>query len=140
MDDPEVIQLRNRFLLGIFIALLFCVPLIVFLTKTYSATSALTRLRKNETFVMLIIKDDCSKCDVATDVLKKNKVKYSILNKDRNKNYDEIMKRISLENSEDDYPVMVYLKDGKMVANLFYITDDDMVLEFIKSYDLINSK
>lgn len=140
MKDPEFIQLRNRFLFAILIAVIFSVPLIIFLSKNFSDTNVLLRVRKKETFVILIENKKCRLCEKVADLLDDNSVDYVRLNRDKNKDYDKILKNLDLINKREEYPIVVYISDGKMVANLFNITGVKEVDEFIKNYNLINSK
>ena len=128
MKDPEFIQLRNRFLFAILIAVIFSIPLIIFLSKNFSDTNVLSMVRK------------CNLCKKVDDLLEDNSVNYVRLNRDKNKDYDKILKDLGLVNKREEYPIIVYVVDGKMVANLFNITHVNDVKEFIINYDLINSK
>lgn len=140
MRDPEIIQLRNRFLLAITIALLFSVPLIIFLNKNFNNTNVLTRIREKDTFVILIENKGCKMCKKVNELLDDNSVDYVRLNRDKNKDYNKIMKDLELVNKREEYPVVVYVTKGKMTANLFNISDVSEVREFMKNYELINSK
>lgn len=140
MKDPEFIQLRNRFLFAILIAVIFSIPLIIFLSKNFSDTNVLSMVRKKETFIILVENKKCNLCKKVDDLLEDNSVNYVRLNRDKNKDYDKILKDLGLVNKREEYPIIVYVVDGKMVANLFNITHVNDVKEFIINYDLINSK
>lgn len=140
MKDPEFIQLRNRFLFAILIVLVFAIPIIIFLNKTYSDTDVLARIKKNDSFVILIEKKDCKLCNSVNKVLDNNSVDYVRLNRDKNKDYEFVLKRLELINKREEYPIVVIVSNGKMSANLFGISTVDEVLEFIKNNGLVNSK
>lgn len=140
MKDPEFIQLRNRFLLAILIAVVFSVPLFIFLNRNFSDTNVLSRVRKKETFIILIENKKCKLCEKVDNLLDDNSVDYVRLNRDKNKDYDKILKELDLVNKREEYPIIVYVSEGKMVANLFSIVEVDEVDEFIKNYNLVNSK
>lgn len=140
MRDPEFIKLRNRFLFAVLVAVVFSVPLIIFLNKTFSNSNVLSRVRKEDTFVILIENEKCKMCKKVDDLLDKNSVNYVRLNRDKNKDYDQILKDLELVNNREDYPIVVYVSKGKMVANLFNISNVTEVEAFIESYNLINSK
>ncbi len=140
MKDPEFVALKNRFIFAVVIAVLFCIPLTIFVVRTYSSSDILTKINKGETFTMLIVNNKCRMCKSVEKVLKNNNVNYVKLNKDKNKDYKTILKKMSIDNSEESFPVLVYVKNGKMFANLFYITDEEFAKEFITNHKLINSK
>ena len=140
MRDPEIIQLRNRFLLAITIAILFSVPLIIFLNKNFNSTNVLTRLREKDTFVILIENKGCKMCSKVNKFLGDNSVDYVRLNRDKNNDYEKIMKDLELVNKREEYPVVVYVTKGEMKANLFSVSSVDEVRQFVENYELINSK
>ena len=46
MNDPELIELRNKFLLGIVIAVIFCTPLFIFMNKSLWGENMLNSIIK----------------------------------------------------------------------------------------------
>ncbi len=140
MRDPEFIQLRNRFFFGVGLSLLFMVPLIIFLVKTYGVSSVLTKVEKKETFTVVVTAKNCDNCKLVTDILKDKDVKFVKLNRSTNKNYDEIMKKLNIVNKREEFPVIIYVKDGVMQANLFSINSEKMVNDFIEYHGLNNTK
>lgn len=140
MRDPEFIQLRNRFLFGVGIVILFAIPIMIFLVKTYGTSSVLNKINKDETFTILVTSKDCENCSLVKDILKDNNVKFVKLNSSTNKNYEEIMKKFKLENKRQEFPILIYVKDGEMRANLFSINTKEKVEEFIEFHGLNNSR
>lgn len=140
MKDPEFIELRNKFLFAVFIAIVFAVPLLFFVYKTYSNTNVLSKINKKDTFTILVINKNCDTCKVVDDILHSNKVKYVKLNRDTNKNYDEIMKKMGVLNKREEFPIIIYVEEGKMKANLFNINNEEDVTDFLNSHNIINSK
>lgn len=140
MKDPEFIKLKNRFLLGILVALVFSVPLLIFVSKTYSSSNILTKIEKKETFTVIVTKKKCEMCKDALKVLKDNNVNYVELKMDSNKDYKEILRRLKVDNPKEEAPILIYVKDGEMFANLFSITKKSIAKEFISNHSLINSK
>lgn len=140
MRDPEFIQLRNRFLFGILIVLIFAVPIIIFLVRTYGGSSVLHRVEKKETFTILVTSNSCDKCSLVNDILKEKNVDFVKLNSSTNKDYDEIMRKLNIENKREEFPILVYVKDGEMLANLFSINSEGNVVEFLEFHGLNNSK
>lgn len=140
MRDPEFIELKNRFLFGVGIVILFAIPIMIFLVKTYGTSSVLNKINKDETFTILVTANSCDNCNLVKDILKDNNVKFVKLNSSTNKNYEEIMKKFKLENKREEYPVLIYVKDGEMQANLFSIDTKEKVEDFIEFHGLNNSR
>ena len=140
MRDPEFIELKNRFLFGVGIVILYQIPIMIFLVKTYGTSSVLNKINKDETFTILVTANSCDNCNLVKDILKDNNVKFVKLNSSTNKNYEEIMKKFKLENKREEYPVLIYVKDGEMQANLFSIDTKEKVEDFIEFHGLNNSR
>lgn len=140
MRDPEFIQLRNRFLFGVGLVILFMIPITIFLVKTYGVSSVLTKVNRKETFTIVVTSKNCDNCKLVYDILKDNDVKFVKLNSSTNKNYEEIMQKLNIVNKREEFPVIIYVKDGVMQANLFSINSEKMVLDFIEYHGLNNTK
>ena len=140
MRDPEFIELKNRFLFGVGIVILFAIPIMIFLVKTYGTSSVLNKINDDETFTILVTAKSCDNCNLVKDILKDNNVKFVKLNSSTNKNYEEIMKKFKLENKREEYPILIYVKDGEMQANLFSIDTKENVEDFIEFHGLNNSR
>ena len=136
MKDPEFIELRNRFFAGVFVSLLFIIPLFIFMYKTYISSDAMTMINNKKTFVMFVVSNNCSECDLVKDLLKDKNIKFTTVNSDTNKDYSAIMSRMTILNKKEKYPFIVYVEYGKMKANLFDITSEsdlDEIFSFINS-------
>ena len=64
MKDPEFIMLRNRVLIGIFISIIFIIPICFFIKNKLLVTeSDLEKSIKNkEDILILFTEENCSKC------------------------------------------------------------------------------
>lgn len=140
MRDPEFIELKNRFLLGVGIVVLFAIPIIIFLVKTYGTSSVLNKINKDETFTILVTAKECDNCKLVSNILKDYDVEFVKLNSSTNKSYEEIMKKLKVENKREEFPILIYVKDGEMQANLFSIDTREKVEGFIEFHGLNNSR
>lgn len=140
MRDPEFIELKNRFLFGVGIVILFAIPIMIFLVKTYGTSSVLNKINDDETFTILVTAKSCDNCKLVSNILKNYDVEFVKLNSSTNKNYEEIMKKFKLENKREEYPILIYVKDGEMQANLFSIDTKEKVEDFIEFHGLNNSR
>ena len=140
MKDPEFVKLRNKFLFAVFIGLLFTVPLLIFVSKTYSSSNVLNKIIKGKTFTILVVNSDCDMCNSVDEILDNSDVDYLVLDKSTNKDYDEIMNKLTIVNKREKFPIVVYVEEGKMKAYLTNITNDDLVNQFLESHSLVNSK
>lgn len=137
MKDPELVRLERGFIIGVFAAIVFAVPLIIFLMKGSLRTNIYNDIENKKTFVLLIEKNECDECYYAKKILGDYNVNYKILNKDRNKDYKKIIKKIGVNNDRDYFPIIVDINDGVMKANLFYV-DQNSLVQFIENHKLYN--
>lgn len=136
MKDPEFIQLKNRFLLGVVISLCLAVPLMLFLIKSYGGSSALDKLNKKDEFVLLITSNKCSECKSVEKILDNKDVKITKMNVSTTKDSAEVMRRLGISNTREVYPIVVYVKDGKMIANLYVEKNESDVEKFLEFHKI----
>ena len=140
MRDPEFVELRNKFFFGMLVVIIFAIPIMIFLVKTYGSSSVLTKIEKDEDLVILVTANTCDNCDLVKDILKDKDIKFSKLNSSTNKDYSEIMRKLDIENKREEFPILIYVEDGEMIANLFSIDSKEKVEDFIEFHGLNNSK
>ncbi len=140
MRDPEFVELKNKFFIGMGIVILFAIPIMIFLIKTYGNSNVLNKINKKDSFTILVTSRDCDNCSMVSSTLKKNDVKFVKLNSATNKNYEEIMRKLTIENKSNEFPFIVYVDEGVMKANLFSIESEKDVVEFVEYHGLNNSK
>ena len=140
MRDPEFVELKNKFFIGMGIVVLFAIPIMIFLIKTYGNSDVLNKINKKDSFTILVTSRDCDNCSMVSSTLKKNDVKFVKLNSATNKNYEEIMRKLTIENKSNEFPFVVYVDEGVMKANLFSIESEKDVVEFVEYHGLNNSK
>ena len=140
MRDPEFVELRNKFFFGMLVVIIFAIPIMIFLIKTYGSSSVLTKIEKDEDLVILVTANTCDNCDLVKDILKDKDIKFSKLNSSTNKDYSEIMRKLDIEYKREEFPILIYVEDGEMKANLFSIDSKEKVEDFIEFHGLNNSK
>lgn len=140
MRDPEFVELRNKFFFGMLVVIIFAIPIMIFLVKTYGSSNVLTKIEKDEDLVILVTANTCDNCDLVKDILKDKDIKFSKLNSSTNKDYSEIMRKLDIENKREEFPILIYVEDGEMIANLFSIDSKEKVEDFIEFHGLNNSK
>ena len=89
--------------------------------------------------VLLITGEECDNCRNTENILKENDVKYSLLNKDREIKYKEILRKIEVTESDVIVPTVIYIDEGKIYSSLAEPNADEL-LSFIDFYELSSSK
>ena len=140
MKDEEFETLKKRFFLGVFVAILSTVPMILFFGRTFKTGDVLSKINNKETFTILVVNRNCSLCESVKNTLDVNNVNYLVVNRYSNTNYDTIMKKLNVDNRNEEFPIIVYISKGEMSANLFVSDNEEFVLDFINEHKLINTR
>ena len=82
MNDPEFIMLRNKFLIGILVALIFIIPLFLFFKNKIIDNEDITKkIRNKETLIILVVENNCIECKNYQEQLNNNGIGYMKVNK-----------------------------------------------------------
>ena len=138
MKDPEVVDLRNKFLISTLVIILFLIPTIFIFINKFGAGSPkiVKQINKKENLTVFITGPECDQCEEIETVLSTNKVKYYKLSISKSKEYDEFLKKLSISNNEVVIPTLMYITDGDLVATLVDIKDEEELNGFIETYQL----
>ncbi len=136
MKDPEFIELRNKFFIGVLVALLFSVPLIIFFYKNNTTSNVNKMLNEKKSFVVVVESNDCSKCELLEETLDIKNIEYKIINSNKTKDYSLIMQKLGILNENKKFPILVVVEEGKMKANLFDIQSKKDINEFLKFHNI----
>lgn len=131
MNDPEVKELFNKAKFILAVVLVFAIP-VFFVIKNklvITESSVLKDIQKKEIVLLYITEEDCSNCKKIKKELDKQEIEYDELNKDTNKDYKTIIRKIGLSSSKLYTPTLVYVVKGKTES---YIVD-------IKSIEELNN-
>ncbi len=137
MNDPEFIELRNRFLLGVFIALLFIIPFFYFLkNKLIIDESIINEIKNGENLTILVVENNCKECKKYEEHLKNNNVSYKKINKKEDKNYELILNKLNISYNDITSPTIIYIEKQNVVATLPNMRSDKEINAFIINYNL----
>ena len=138
MRDPEFIELRNKFLLGVLIFLIFAIPIFFFVrNKMFMPdTKIMKSLKKNESMLILIVEDKCSRCTKSKELLNELDVNYFILNKSTNRDYNSIIKKLNLSKEDTEIPAIILVNEGQVYSYISNIKSSKEITSFVKSYNL----
>ncbi len=83
-------------------------------------------------------KSKCKKCSTIKKYLDSEKINYvtydvSMYSK---KEYNEMLKTVEINPDDFGYPAVIYLKEGRLYADVINLEDTKPVEDFIKTYDL----
>lgn len=135
--DKEYIELRNRFLIGLFIAIVFGTGLILFFTNRLSigGKDISSKLKQKDTFVIFVESNKCDNCKDIQKILDDNRITYESLdaNTQEAKNFFEKYKIV-----DDGHfvPAVIYVKKGKVYSSMYNIKNMEEFNLFLKNYKL----
>lgn len=137
MKDPEFIQLVKKVIFAVVIVLLFIIPIFFVIKNKFSDGNhnILNNIRNEKNMVLLITSEDCSNCKEIRKVLKNKNIKYTVLNKDTNRDYDEIIIKLETNKSGIKVPTLMNIEKGKLISYIVDIDEEDLN-NFIDSYEL----
>lgn len=150
LNKKEMDKKKNIIIMVVVIVLLIAIA-IVFTTRKKSETEAKQKvdfpkvIEKAETRVVFIgssDKEKCKNCDKIKDYLDRKKINYLVYDVEdySKKEYTSMLKSIEINPPDFGYPAVVYMKDGKLYANVINLSDTSHLEEFIKTYNLENVK
>lgn len=137
MEDLELIELKNRVILGIIVALIVAVSVFFFFRNRFSdfRSDVLRSIRKDETFFIFFTdSNNCSNCLEVLDYLDKLGVKYYKYDVDVERDLDELSYSIRLNKDLIAPPGIMYIEEGKALGNIMDIDDMEVVESFIDRY------
>lgn len=118
---------------------------IVFLINTFSNNvdnkKIISTIDDKESMTIYVENSDSKKCNDCLEIKKyldDKKINYFLydVNKVSESNYNDLLKKLNIDKDVFNYPAVIYIKDGKMYANIININDTKIVEQFIKDYDL----
>lgn len=138
--DEELKHLRNRFFLGLAVSIIFLIPLIIFVVNKFGSTEQgiIKTINTKEDILLLVIEENCKSCQNIKKILKDKDVIYLEINKDRENNFQEILRKIDMVESDITPPTLIYLKEGKLYSSLVDPSDNE-ITTYIDTNELSSS-
>ncbi len=134
--DKEFINLRNKFLLGFLIFAVFATLLYLIFVRQFSLARPISsKMKKDETFLVFINGNDCENCNEIEAYLKDKKVEFEQLN-ELSSEAKTILEENNFDTKKSITPAVLYIKNGKLYANLVNINSTIELELFIKNYKL----
>ena len=136
MKDREFIELRNRFLLGLFVAFIVVIPLFIVLVIKLDQTrpKIKSRLKSKESFYILVESRKCENCKAVESILKDRKLDYEKINMEKEE-YEEMLEILHSMSLQVSPPAILFIQDGIMVDQLTKISGNSELEEFINNME-----
>ena len=125
MVNEELIELRNKLILGVSVALVITVPFLFFFITRYSniKSNVYKAYRAEKTFVIYVTDSSCDKCSMVKNKLKNLDVEYIEYDLSKARDKDLVIKKIGVKESTLIAPSLVYVKKGVSMINLLNISN-----------------
>ena len=79
------------------------------------------------TCFLLVTKEECKSCEDSENLLKKQKVNYTLLNKDQETNYEKIIRKIGISDDDIIVPTIIYVEEGLLYSSLVTPTKKELI-------------
>ena len=134
MNDPEFKELLKKAIFALSVALVFIIPIFfIFKNKLSSTPNTIIKdIRNEKTFILYITKEKCNTCKMLKQEL--SDIKYKELNKDKNKDYNEIIMKLELDDSKLYIPALIYINKGKVESYIVDIKSKEDINNFLSNY------
>lgn len=136
MKDPEFIVLRNRFLIGLAIFIVFITLIVMIFNRFYGHYSGevYDMISDKKTVVFLQTSNDCELCDGVKEILDKENINYEEVTMSLRDRHKDIYRLLDIDSSKITPPSLFYIKKGEVVSYLNNISSENEVNDFIKNY------
>lgn len=135
MNDPEFRQMVNKAIFIISVVVVFAIPVFfIFKNKIIYTESELLKSINKKTILLYITENNCKLCKTYRKELDKNNIKYKELNKDKEQDYESIINKLELNNSNLYVPALIYIKDGEVQSFIVDIKTKKILNEYIENY------
>lgn len=134
MNDPEFKEMLKKAIFALSVALVFIIPIFfIFKNKLSSTPNTIIKdIRNEKTFILYITKEKCNTCKMLKQEL--SDIKYKELNKDKNKDYNEIIMKLELDDSKLYIPALIYINKGKVESYIVDIKSKEDINNFLSNY------
>ncbi len=141
MDNPEFIELRNKFLFGLFIATIIVIAGVLLFTKKFGdkRSTALEQINKNETFLLLVVDSkNCNNCRDLKSKLNSLNINYIQYDIHKSSDLDDICYKLGINKNNFTAPSLIFIKDGDKEASILDISNTEEMEIFLNSYGFID--
>ena len=136
--DEVVVRLLKRLGFAFVIAIIFAIPVAIFVYKKFdNSTSDILAKIKEDKVLIFINGYKCDECKKIKNILKEYDVKYYEINKDvEHQNYKIILNRIKLSEEFATAPSLILVEKGNLSVNINEFDEIDLS-NFFEEYGLI---
>ena len=136
MNDPEFIDLKNKFFLGLGISLLIGIPLLLFLIIRLDINDSkiVKKIKNQDSFFLFVENNSCKNCKELKNILSEEEIDYQIIKEEESNEYEKIIEELKTNKKYYPSPTIIFIKEGTVVASLPNIQLENDLVEFIENY------
>lgn len=136
MEDEAFIELKNKFLIGLVVALIFIIPLVIFFYRNIPSTeSTITKSIDKKKDIIVLITD--SKHSKYKNIMNQVNIKKITIDKYKDSEYLDLLDKLDIAEKDIVIPTVIYIKKGKQYATLINIKKEEELQEFLNEYEVI---
>ena len=137
IKDQEFIDLRNKFLIGLFFACIFGAGIIMFFFFCFCIGGGISsKIKNKESFVIYLDSDNCGEnCDKVKKILDDNNISYEKLSYSTQQ-AQNFIEKYNIVDDGHIVPAVFYVRKGKVYSSMYNIRNTEELKLFIKNYKL----
>lgn len=133
-EDIDLKEFITKLIIWVVVVVLFGSLLTIILINKFGSKDIKInkKIDSQESIIILVVNSDDEDTKKIQKELKKNDLKYEIVYKDKERYYNEFLKKLSLTEEEVQLPAILYVEDGQTKSSLLKIEDTKMLKQYIK--------
>ena len=137
--DEDLIALKKRIITGLLVGIAVVIPAVFCFGYRFrhDVKSAYYKIRRQDSFVLFLYDSkNCSNCQTLKKNIKSRNVDYVFLDVENKDQYGILKQEISLYD-DIDYPVIVYIDEGKVSLFKENISNSSEIDAFLEDLSLV---
>jgi len=138
MEDLELKELFRNLGIWLILFLVFGSLFVIILVNKFGSKdiSINQKIDKKESLVILIVTKDTKNTKEIKNELKNNNISYEIIYRDRERYFNDFLKKVQLEEKDIVEPTIIYIENKEVVSILVDIKNIDEIKSFIEYNNL----
>ena len=134
MEDQDLKELIVKLGAWLFVVVVFgSLMTIIFVNKFGSQEISINKkIDKKDSLVILVINNKVDNTKEIKNTLKKKNIKVEVVNKDKERYFNDFLRKLSITEKDIVEPTLIIVKEGKVTAILVEIKDLDELNSFLE--------
>lgn len=134
MEDTDLKEFLTKIGIWVFIVVVFGGLMTLILINKFGVKEIdiNKEIDKKNDLLVLVVNEKIKKINNYKEVLNESELNYKIVYKDRERYFDDFLRKVDLEETDIIEPTIIYIEKGKVSAILVDIKKSDELEEFLE--------